>query len=116
MRHGVLLECSRLLIESWWTVLKDNGIEIELITSHKHNSLPERDGVHYRSGRIRLKEVSVDIIACPGPFPPTQSPLSGKHLLFISFRESSRRDAETAQMAIDVLLKNGACKLERKAK
>ena len=111
MQHGVLYECPRSLVESWWIRLENHGFSIELKTSQALEAFPGLDGVRYRSGSVRHEMAIVDIIACPGPFPPSRSPLSGKHLLFVGFRKSSQVDAKLARIVGHLLLQLGAAEV-----
>lgn len=116
MRHGLLYECQRSLIESWWIRLEEHGLTIELKSSPSLEVLPERDGVRYRSGSVRDGIATVDIIACPGPFSPSGSPLSGKHLLLVDFRKSSQNDSQLALIVGDILLELGATEVRMSRK
>lgn len=118
MGYGKLYECPRILVESWWNIFEKRGLSVELQTPLTVNVNPEIDGVQYRGGTVRHEGAIIDIVACPGPFPPSTSQLCGKHFLVVNFRESSNADAKLAQIVGDLLLQLGASEvappLERK--
>src|SRR4051794_26778967 len=108
MKHGLLYECPRSLVESWWILLAEHGFTVETRPAANMEILPERDGVRYRCGSVRRGAATIEIIGCPGPYPPSQSPLAGKHFLLVDFRKSSRLDVELARAVGDLLLQFGA--------
>jgi len=112
MVHGVLYECPRSLVESWWIKLEERGFPVELKTPPTIEVPAERDGVRYRGGSVQHEGAGVRIWGSPGAYSP-QSPLYGKHVLVIEFRKSAQGDARLARMIGDVLVQLGALEVTR---
>lgn len=111
MGHGVLFECSRSLVESWWVNLGERGLFVDLHPPLSIVVASEPDGVRYRTGSVRNGIAIVDIIPCPGPPPHSQSPLCGKYYLLMRFKESSKNDSALANVIGNLLIELGASKV-----
>jgi hypothetical protein len=105
----MLYSCPRSLIESWWIAIEQGGFHVEVQPPLSVPVIPERNGFRYRRGTVRQQDAVVEIWACPGPYPPSTSPLSGKHLLALQFKKSSQLSEDLAR-AIGKLLSDVGCR------
>jgi hypothetical protein len=66
-------------------------------------------------GTISNGQIIVDIMTTPGPYPPSKSPLCGKHLLIIQCRHWGKRgrlELQFAKQLGELMIQFGAQPLE----
>jgi len=108
VQQGILIDCPRSLIESWWIKLQERGFTVDLTTPLTVELPPEKNGVRYRQGTAERHDTVIDVLACPGP--PSSSPLSGKHILVLTFR--SEQTKQLASLIGQVLVELGGSQIE----
>ena len=111
MVHGLLLDCPPEVVNSWWTIIADAGLTVDITPPLSTDVPAEPDGFHYRGGSIRKGKACVEIWACPGPRPSSASPLRGKHFLVINFKQSCSSSVELADLICSLMETHGAVKL-----